>query len=56
VGGRDADRNLRRGAARAQFEEHGCLFGPAMSRLFGIAFPDERFLQIFSSRCRRSIT
>jgi len=29
------------------FEEHGCLFGPAMSRLFGIAFPDERFLQIF---------
>jgi hypothetical protein len=28
-------------------EEHGCLFGPAMSRLFGIAFPDERFLQIF---------
>jgi hypothetical protein len=29
------------------YEEHGCLFGPAMSRLFGIAFPDERFLQIF---------
>jgi hypothetical protein len=29
------------------FEEHGCLFGPAMSRLFAIAFPDERFLHIF---------
>lgn len=29
------------------FEEHGCLFGPAMSRLFDIAFPNERFLQIF---------
>jgi hypothetical protein len=29
------------------FEEHGCLFGPAMSRLFDIAFPDARFLQIF---------
>lgn len=28
-------------------EEHACLFGPAMSRLFGIAFPDERFLLIF---------
>jgi len=29
------------------FEEHNCLFGPAMSRLFAIAFPDARFLQIF---------
>ena len=29
------------------YEEHSALFGPAMSRLFGIAFPDERFLQIF---------
>lgn len=29
------------------FEEHACLFGPAMSRLFDIAFPDARFLQIF---------
>jgi len=29
------------------FEEHACLFGPAMSRLFGIAFPEDRFLQIF---------
>jgi hypothetical protein len=29
------------------FEEHACLFGPAMSRLFGIAFPGDRFLQIF---------
>lgn len=29
------------------FEEHDCLFGPAMSRLFDIAFPDARFLQIF---------
>src|SRR5262245_57228895 len=29
------------------FEEHACLFGPAMSRLFNIAFPDDRFLQIF---------
>jgi hypothetical protein len=29
------------------FEEHYCLFGPAMSRLFNIAFPDARFLQIF---------
>jgi hypothetical protein len=29
------------------FEEHDCLFGPAMSRLFNIAFPDARFLQIF---------
>lgn len=29
------------------FEEHSCLFGPAMSRLFDIAFPDARFLQIF---------
>lgn len=29
------------------FEEHNCLFGPAMSRLFDIAFPDARFLQIF---------
>lgn len=29
------------------FEEHHCLFGPAMSRLFDIAFPDARFLQIF---------
>lgn len=29
------------------YEEHGCLFGPAMSRLFDIAFPDARFLQIF---------
>lgn len=28
-------------------EEHVALFGPAMSRLFGIAFPDERFLRIF---------
>jgi hypothetical protein len=28
-------------------EEHNCLFGPAMSRLFDIAFPDARFLQIF---------
>ena len=28
-------------------EEHDCLFGPAMSRLFEIAFPDARFLQIF---------
>ncbi len=28
-------------------EEHDCLFGPAMSRLFDIAFPDSRFLQIF---------
>jgi hypothetical protein len=29
------------------YEEHARLFGPAMSRLFDIAFPDERFLQIF---------
>lgn len=29
------------------FEEHSYLFGPAMSRLFDIAFPDARFLQIF---------
>jgi hypothetical protein len=29
------------------YEEHDCLFGPAMSRLFEIAFPDARFLQIF---------
>ena len=29
------------------FEEHSRLFGPAMSRLFNIAFPDARFLQIF---------
>ncbi len=29
------------------FEEHDRLFGPAMSRLFDIAFPDARFLQIF---------
>jgi len=29
------------------FEEHDRLFGPAMSRLFEIAFPDARFLQIF---------
>jgi hypothetical protein len=29
------------------YEEHDCLFGPAMSRLFDIAFPDSRFLQIF---------
>ena len=29
------------------YEEHARLFGPAMSRLFGISFPDERFLQIF---------
>lgn len=29
------------------YEEHGCLFGPAMSRLFAIPFPDSRFLQIF---------
>lgn len=29
------------------YEEHDCLFGPAMSRLFDIAFPDARFLQIF---------
>jgi hypothetical protein len=29
------------------YEEHTCLFGPAMSRLFNIAFPDARFLQIF---------
>jgi hypothetical protein len=28
-------------------EEHTRLFGPAMSRLFGIAFPDSRFLLIF---------
>lgn len=28
-------------------EEHVRLFGPAMSRLFGIAFPDHRFLLIF---------
>lgn len=28
-------------------EEHDCLFGPAMSRLFEIAFPNTRFLQIF---------
>ncbi|MBC8009427.1 MAG: hypothetical protein H7067_04950, partial [Burkholderiales bacterium] len=28
-------------------EEHDCLFGPAMSRLFNIAFPDDRFLRIF---------
>lgn len=28
-------------------EEHACLFGPSMSRLFDIAFPDARFLQIF---------
>src|SRR5262245_54497827 len=28
-------------------EEHTRLFGPAMSRLFNIAFPDARFLQIF---------
>ena len=29
------------------YEEHMQLFGPAMSRLFGIAFPDDRFLLIF---------
>jgi hypothetical protein len=29
------------------YEEHVALFGPAMSRLFGIAFSDERFLLIF---------
>src|SRR5262245_16188440 len=29
------------------YEEHECLFGPAMSRLFEIAFPDTRFLHIF---------
>lgn len=29
------------------FEEHHNLFGPAMSRLFNIAFPDDRFMQIF---------
>src|SRR5262245_60877576 len=29
------------------YEEHSALFGPAMSRLFGIAFPDQRFMQIF---------
>jgi hypothetical protein len=29
------------------YEEHTRLFGPAMSRLFAIAFPDTRFLQIF---------
>jgi len=29
------------------YEEHTRLFGPAMSRLFQIAFPDTRFLQIF---------
>src|SRR5262245_47884944 len=29
------------------YEEHTCLFGPAMSRLFAIAFPDPRFVQIF---------
>ena len=28
-------------------EEHVALFGPAMSRLFGIACPDSRFLLIF---------
>jgi hypothetical protein len=28
-------------------EEHDRLFGPAMSRLFDIAFPEARFLQIF---------
>jgi hypothetical protein len=28
-------------------EEHDCLFGPAMSRLFEIAFSNTRFLQIF---------
>lgn len=29
------------------YEEHTQLFGPAMSRLFGISFPDDRFLLIF---------
>jgi hypothetical protein len=29
------------------YEEHSRLFGPAMSRLFGIAFPDDRFMLIF---------
>lgn len=29
------------------YEEHSGLFGPAMSRLFGIAVPDERFLAVF---------
>jgi hypothetical protein len=29
------------------FEEHATLFGPAMSRLFGIAFSDESFLRVF---------
>jgi hypothetical protein len=29
------------------FEEHFRAFGPAMSRLFGIAFPDSRFLLVF---------
>ncbi len=29
------------------FEEHARSFGPAMSRLFGIAFPDSRFLLVF---------
>jgi len=28
-------------------EEHAGLFGPAMSRLFEFAFPDDRFLRIF---------
>lgn len=29
------------------YEEHSCLFGPSMSRLFNIVFPDESFLIIF---------
>ena len=29
------------------YEEHRALFGPAMSRLFNLALPDERFLQVF---------
>jgi hypothetical protein len=32
------------------YEEHLCGFGPAMSRLFEIAFPQTRFLQIFVFR------
>ncbi len=28
-------------------EEHACLFGPAMSRLFNFAFPESKFLTVF---------
>jgi hypothetical protein len=38
------------------YEEQFGALRPAMSRLFGIAFPDERFMQIFVFALPRSIT